>query len=306
MKTAPVLLFCYNRPVHLARTIEALRANRLAAESDLFIFSDAPARPAHAPDVARVRELIARVEGFRTVTVSEQTVNRGLAASVIEEVTRMVKRFGRVIVLEDDLVTSPFFLTFMNEGLELYAADPKVMNVQAHVLHTRHRMPETFFIRFANSWGWGTWERAWNLFEADGTKLLERLERERLTRRFDFDGRYPFTRMLRRQIAGLNHSWAIRWNATVFLEGGLSLNAGRSLVRNIGTDGSGTNFTSEAGYFTVLDTKGPVCIDPSAPLVEDADARHAIGKVFAYEYSKITKGVRLLRKWWRRAINPIQ
>ena len=178
METAPILLFAYNRPDHLQRTLDALRANELASQSDLYVYSDAPATAAHEAGVAEVRRLISRIEGFRSVTVSEQPVNRGLARSIIDEVTEMVNRCGRVIVLEDDLITSPWFLTFMNEGLELYADDERVMNVQGHVLKTKIPVPETFFIRFANSWGWGTWKRAWDLFEPDGRKLLARLETE--------------------------------------------------------------------------------------------------------------------------------
>lgn len=297
---APVLLLAYNRPDHFWKTIEALRQNTLAPQTDLYVYSDAPRTPDQEKAVNRVRFLAKQITGFKSVSLVFREKNWGLAANVISGVTDLTDRFGKVIVLEDDLVTAPGFLSFMNEALELYKDTPQVMNVQAHVLHTRYCMPETFFIRFANSWGWGTWKRAWDLFEPDGSKLLCRLEQERLTQTFDFGGKYPFTRMLRRQIAGINNSWAIRWNATIFLNNGLSLNAGRSLVKNIGTDGSGTNFTSEAGYYTVLYTGAPLQINPERPLEEDVEARRAIGKVYAYEYSKITKGIRLLRRLFRK------
>lgn len=305
MNLAPVVLFTYNRADHLARTLDALKANLLASESDLYVFSDAASCEAHAGGVQEVRRLLRTVTGFRSVHVTEHAVNRGLAANVIAGVTDLVNRYGKVIVLEDDLITSPYFLTFMNEALEKYKDEERVMNVQGHVLHTRRELPETFFIRFINSWGWGTWKRAWDQFEPDGARLLSRLEERGLTREFDFDNRYPFTRMLRRQVEGLNHSWAIRWNATVFLNGGLSLNAGRSLVLNIGTDGSGTNFRTSAAYHTVL-YNGPVSIDTERPLEEDSQARRQIGRVFAYEYSRITKGMRLLRALFLRLFHGMR
>ncbi|MEG1616001.1 MAG: glycosyltransferase [Bacteroidales bacterium] len=298
-RLAPILLLTYTRTDHLARTLHALKANELAAQSDLFIYSDGAASEKDVAAVEGVRMMLKSLTGFKSVTVIEQPVNRGLAANVIAGVTDMTERFGKVIVLEDDLMTSPYFLTFMNEALTLYQEDERVMNVQGHVLHTAHRMPESFFIRFTNSWGWGTWKRAWDQFEPDGRKLLAQLEERGLTREFDFGGLYPFTRMLRRQIAGTAHSWMIRWNATMFLKGGLALNAGRSLVLNIGTDGSGTNFTNAADYYTELDTSRPIAIDPAQPVKEDAAARLAIGKVYAHEYSKITKTKYLLRGIWR-------
>ena len=299
MEYAPILLFAYNRPEHFRRTLDALKTNELASESDLFIYSDG-ARPGDEEQVCEVRRIARQTSGFQSVFVVERSKNMGLASNIIDAVTDIINRCGKVIVLEDDLITSPYFLRFMNDGLTVYQNNPEVMNVQAHVLYTKNVLPETFFIHFINSWGWGTWKRAWDMFEADGTKLLNQLQARSLTHRFDFDGKYPFTRMLQRQIEGKNNSWAIRWNASVFLCGGLSLNAGRSLVKNIGTDGSGTNFTREAGYFTVLDVDKPVKIDPDNPVEENEEARKAIGKVYAYEYSKITKGIRLLRSLVRR------
>lgn len=102
-------------------------------------------------------------------------------------------------------------------------------------------LPDTFLIKWTGSWGWGTWDRAWKHFNADGKALLTELESRKLTYTFDFNGKYGYTRMLRRQIEGKNNSWAIRWNASLFLKGILSLNVGKSLVQNEGFDGSGTN-----------------------------------------------------------------
>lgn len=291
---APILLFVYNRVSHLSQTLEALQANHLASESDLIVYSDAATKLEDIPKVEAVRKLLRSISGFKTIVIHEREINVGLAKNIIEGVTEVVNRYGRVIVLEDDLVTSPYFLEFMNQGLALYANDNRVMNIQAHVLHTKLKMPETFFISYTNSWGWATWKRAWSYFESDGQTLLNQLEIERRTKEFDFNDQYPFTRMLRRQINGQNHSWAIRWNASVFLHHGLSLNAGRSLVKNIGTDGSGTNFTRAAGFYTVLDCSSPIRIDPQLAVRQNEEARVAIGKRFAHEYSKITKGKRLL------------
>ncbi len=298
-KLAPILLLAYNRPDHLSKTITALKANHLAEESELYIYSDAPRNAEAETKVASVRALIAKVKGFAKITAVYREKNVGLANNVIEGVSRLVDEYGRVIVVEDDLITSPFFLTFMNDALDKYADEEKVMNVNGHVLKTKETLDKTFFISFADSWGWATWKRAWDKFQPNGQLLLDELRSSERSHRFDFNGKYHFTRMLQDQIEGKNNSWAIRWNATIFLNNGLALNAGRSMVDNIGTDGSGTHFTTASGYYSELyEGDTPLEIDTTMPLTEDERAREAIGKVFAHEKSKITKAKRLLAHYF--------
>lgn len=245
---APILLFAYNRPRHLQHTVEALAHNPLAQESELFVFSDGARTEDDREDVELVRSYIHTIEGFKTVHRIERDRNYGLAANIIDGVTDIVNRYGRVIVLEDDLVTAPGFLQFMNDALDTYADEPRVGHIQAYDFTQNPRLPETFLIKFTGSWGWATWQRAWQHFNPDGQYLLNELHRRHLTRRFDFNGKYGFTRMLRRQVEGKNNSWAIRWNASLFLQDILSLNVGRSLVQNEGFDGSGTHCGADHLY----------------------------------------------------------
>ncbi len=253
MSTAPILLFAYNRPEHLKRCIQSLQQNTLASESDLYVISDDAKNDSFEAGVKEVRQYLATLNnqkqevngnltaGFRNVTIIERGANWGLADNIIEAVTRFTKDFGKVIVVEDDLVLAPHFLQFMNDALEVYKDEPRVGHIQACDFINNKDMPMTFLIKWTGSWGWGTWDRAWQYFNPDGQALLQQLKERKLTKQFDFNGKYGFTRMLRRQIAGLNNSWAIRWNASLFLNDMLSLNVGRSLVQNEGFDNSGTN-----------------------------------------------------------------
>jgi hypothetical protein len=253
MSTAPILLFAYNRPKHLKRCIQSLQQNTLASESDLYVISDDAKNGSFEAGVKEVRQYLATLNnqkqevngnltaGFRNVTIIERGANWGLADNIIEAVTRFTKDFSKVIVVEDDLVLAPHFLQFMNDALEVYKDEPRVGHIQACDFINNKDMPMTFLIKWTGSWGWGTWDRAWQYFNPDGQALLQQLEERKLTKQFDFNGKYGFTRMLRRQIAGLNNSWAIRWNASLFLNDMLSLNVGRSLVQNEGFDNSGTN-----------------------------------------------------------------
>ncbi len=292
---APVLLFVYNRPAHVRRTVEALRANLLAAESDLYVYSDAAKDESSLEAVREVRTYVRHIDGFRSVTVVERPQNWGLARNIIDGVTTHVNRAGRVIVLEDDLITAPYFLTFMNDALEVYKDEPRVGHIQACDFTQDPSLPDTFLIRWTGSWGWGTWARAWKHFNPDGRALLNELLARKLDRTFDFDGTYGYTRMLRRQIEGKNNSWAIRWNASLFLRGILSLNVGRSLVQNEGFDGSGTNCGGGGLYASSLYMKRLEVI-PIFPVEENASARRAYVRYYARTNSFWAKAVRRIKR----------
>lgn len=251
MKLAPILLFTYNRPSHTRQTLEALLNNKLCSESELFVFSDGYKNNDDKKDVLKVRELIHSIDGFKEIHIVENAHNLGLAENIIEGVTQVVNEYEKVIVLEDDLVTSPYFLTFMNETLEKFENEEKIGHIQGYCFPLP-QLPETFLIKWTGSWGWATWKRAWKHFNPDGQILLNELKQRNLTKKFDFNGNYPFTRMLQRQVNGENNSWAIRWNASLFLNDILSVNAGKSLVRNIGFDGSGVHSGKDEVFPTDL------------------------------------------------------
>ena len=270
---APISLFVYNRLDHTRRTVDSLRANAYAAQSDLYVFADAARDERDAENVEAVREFVRGIDGFKSLTVIEKDRNYGLAASIIGGVTDVLRRHDRVIVMEDDLVTSPFFLRYMNEALEHYANDERVASIHGYVYPTNLPLPETFFLRGADCWGWATWRRGWALFNPDGSALLAELYATNSTREFDFDGAFQYTGMLRDQIAGANNSWAIRWYASAFLRNKLTLYPGRSLVVNIGTDASGTHCGS-TDTFDVESSTSPIRIG-GIPVEDSAQGRAA-------------------------------
>jgi hypothetical protein len=238
---APIVLFVYNRLDHTRRTIISLKKNALVQDSDLVIFSDAPKSTDGADKVNEVRQYIRQIVGFRSVTIVERETNLGLAKSIIDGVTSTVNRHGRVIVLEDDMVTSPFFLSYMNEALEKYVDDRRIVSVHGYVYPCNKPLPEAFFLRGADCWGWATWRRGWDCFNPNGQYLLDELKRLELIPDFNFNNTYSYSDMLEGQINGTNDSWAVRWYASAFLANKLTLYPGRSLVLNIGNDNSGTH-----------------------------------------------------------------
>ena len=247
---APIILFTYNRLSHTQQTVRFLQRNHLAAESELFVFSDGPKDPAVAGQVKEVRAYLDTINGFKTVHIIHRTTNMGLAANIISGVTEVIQKHRRAIVVEDDLITSPWFLTYMNDGLQYYADHSQVASIHGYIYPTRRTLPNAFFLKGADCWGWATWDRAWAYFQADGKLLLEALKQRNLTHEFDFNGTYPYTKMLEDQITGKNDSWAIRWYASAFLNNMLTLYPGKSLVHNIGNDASGTHSEAVSTYDT--------------------------------------------------------
>jgi len=245
---APIALFVYNRPEHTRRTISYLQKNLLADESRLFIFSDAPKTDDDKAKVEQVRNFIKDVSGFKSVKIIERKENLGLANSIISGVTQLVAEYGKIIVFEDDLLSSPHTLEYFNEGLNRYAKEEKVMHIGAYMYELADKkLPETFFWRAATSWGWATWGRAWNHFEDDVDVLLNQFDKQK-TDQFSINGTMNFWKQLTGFKAGKNNSWAIRWYASIFLKGGLTLNPSTSLIQNIGNDGSGTHSNKEDMY----------------------------------------------------------
>lgn len=293
--TAPILLFVYNRPAHTREAVESLQRNLLAAESELFVYSDGAKDETAQKDVDEVRRFVRHIVGFKNVTLVERETNCGLARNIIDGVTSVIRRYGQVIVLEDDLVVAPHFLEFMNDALDTYRDTPRVGHIQACDFTGDPTLPDTFLIKWTGSWGWATWQRAWQHFNPDGKALLEELERRKLTRAFDFNGTYGYTRMLRRQTEGKNNSWAIRWNASLFLQDILSLNVGKSLVMNNGFDGSGTNCGGGNLYRSGLYPQR-LPVEKIEPIEENPAARAAYVRYYARTNSFMAKAIRRLKR----------
>ncbi|MCK6595089.1 MAG: glycosyltransferase family 2 protein [Bacteriovoracaceae bacterium] len=248
MMLAPIIVFTYNRLEHLQHVIQALLKCEESAFSKLIIYSDGPKDEKDQESVKMVREYLYKIVGFKKIEIIEQEMNLGLANSIISGVTDQVNKYNKVIVLEDDLLVSPYFLKYMNDMLEMYENDEAVASIHGYVYPSSDLPKCPFFIRGADCWGWGTWKRAWDKFESDGSTLLKVIIDRKLKKKFNLDFSYPYSRMLQDQINGKNNSWAIRWNASVFVENMYTLYPPESFVSNMGFDCSGTNCHSSNQY----------------------------------------------------------
>lgn len=296
---APIVLFVYNRPSHTRRTLEALEKADLAAESKLFIFSDGAKNADTIPTVNEVRAILGEPWAFKKVTIIEREKNWGLAANIIDGVTKIINEYNRVIVLEDDLEISRYGLQYFNDALARYEHEDKVMEVSGYMYPVNNvdKLPETFFFRVANSWGWATWDRAWKYFNSDIQELTKDFSKDDI-HRFSVDHSENFWKQVNEFKAGKINSWAIRWYLSIFNQGGLVLYPHYSMIQNIGTDGSGTHSDNDHVYRIKL-AEEPVKHFPDK--IEEHPEAYAAIKYF-YQHRKgniFQRAIRYSLKLWR-------
>ena len=278
---APIVLFVYNRPDHTLRTLRALQANRLADQSLLVIYADGPKPDATTSDLAKIEQthnISTQKRWCKETQVITSDVNKGLADSIVEGVTQVVNEYGRVIVLEDDIVTSPGFLQYMNDALRCYENEEKVMHISGYMFPVKGKLPSTFFYNTASCWGWGTWKRAWQYFNYDAKLLAKEIEEKKKVVEFSIEQSYPFYQSLVDNAQGRLKTWAVRWYASFFLQGGYALHPYPSLVNNIGNDGSGSN-SGANDIYSWEQLANHIEVNP-IPTIESKHARRAMHKFY--------------------------
>lgn len=277
---APIVLFVYNRPWHTKQTIKALQKNKLADKSELFIYSDGAKDKESEKKVKEVREYIKTIEGFKKVTIIEREQNLGLANNIIDGVTNIINRYGKIIVLEDDLVSSPYFLKFMNEALEFYENDEKIMSISGYcypfVFPKTYDKDVFLFYRFS-SWGWAMWKDRWNKIDFNISKNHHIFKNKKLKKQLNRGGEDLFD-LLKSYVKGRNDSWAIRVCLNVSLNNKYTLYPRKSLIQNIGFDASGTHCGINNKWNVILDNNFYPYLKPDIEI--DINIVQSLQKVF--------------------------
>jgi len=249
---APIALFVYKRLYHTQQTVESLKNNSLSAESELFIYSDNAKTLEDQKAINEVRKYIREIAGFKKINIIERDKNLGLANSIIDGVTTIINRFGKIIVLEDDLICSPFFLKFMNEALVFYEQNDEIFSITGYkhpIEIPRNYHSDVFVSPRPSSWGWGTWLDRWAKVDWDIKDFRDLRNSNEIQTRFNAGGK-DLTPMLFEQMNGNIDSWAIRWAYFHFKKQGFCLYPSTSLLQNIGADYSGTH-TKKTKKFNV-------------------------------------------------------
>ena len=278
---APIAIFTYKRLHYLEQMINSLKNNILTKKSVVFIFSDGWKNNHDKEKVLGVRKYISNISGFKKVFIILRPNNFGLSKNIIDGINFVLKNNKKIIVLEEDLKLSKNFLNFINSGLKIYQRERKVASINGWFfpLSCKKNIPDTFLIRGADCWGWGTWRRAWKKFDSNGQRLLNKIRKNKLEKLFNFNNSFNYMKMLKDQINKKNQSWAIRWYASIFLENMYTLHPKESLVENIGTkNGENSNFDflnlsssiSKKKYQPIIKQK----------IIESSSARKAIENFF--------------------------
>lgn len=281
MKLAPIVVFAYNRPQYLKQTLEALSRNKEAKESVLYIYCDGPKEDMKTDELEKIEEVraVARERDWcKEVYIIESETNKGLSKAIIFGVNEVVNKYGRIIVLEDDLVTSPHFLNYINTGLNIYENQDDVISIVGfnYPIKFEAKFPDTYFIKNADCLGWATWKRGWDLFEEDANVLVSEIEKLNLVREFNFNNQYPFIKMLKLVAAKKVNSWAIRWYASSFVNNKITLFPKISLVRHIGNLGSNTKADNSDIFGWELGDDPVVYFEPNLIEIPENRARWSL------------------------------
>lgn len=303
MTPAPIIVFAYKRPALLKQALAALAANPEAAASSLTVYCDGPRPDATASErraIEETREAARAARGFAAVRVAAAERNKGLAASVIDGVTETVAQHGRVIVVEEDVAVAPCFLRYMNDALDRYAAEDRVLSIGSwNYFAPGAGDAPAFFLRYPDSIAWGTWKRAWDLFEPDGGALRAALERTGRMRAFEADGAVSyFGPMLQAQIEGRVDSWAIRWTATSVLHDKVNLYPRESMARH---EGFGADATHERGGEDYNAGLRLAATAPDLGALRIAESEQALGAWTAFVRRNFSRRTGLRERLYRLA-----
>ena len=265
MTLSPIILFVYNRPKHTAETVEALKKNELASESVLYVFADGIKKDASEEQIEQIREVrnyIHTITGFKEIIIEEASTNKGLANSVIYGVTKVINKHGKAIVVEDDIVTHPFFLRFMNECLDKYEDRRDIFMIGGY--NMAFEFPwwywkDIYVVHRSCSWGWATWKSRWDLADWSVSDYSIMCQDINLQNKFNRGGNDMFP-MLTAQMNGKIDSWAIRWDYSLYKHDAVCIRPVRTLVTNNGMDGSGVHC-------------GPLREDYTAPMYDNSTYR---------------------------------
>jgi len=252
-KLAPIVIFTYSRLDSLKKTIKYLKLNRLSKYSDLYIFSDHYRSRIDKESVLEVRKFLKHINGFKKIKIIFRKRNFGLSKNIVSGVSLIVKKYGKIIVLEDDILVSSNFLNYMNFALNKYQSNKKVWHINSwnYQLGKDNNFTNTFFTRLMNCWGWGTWSDRWKYFSKDTNAILRKFNTKDIYG-FNMDNSFNYWSQILRNKKGIINTWAIFWYASIYKKKSLCLSPTESLSNNIGFDNFSESQPNELNSFYMI------------------------------------------------------
>ena len=265
-----IIIFAYKRRHHFARLLDSLAANQIAKTLPIRVYIDGPRTEDDCHGVFKVNQEASLSRGLEKLRIIQRPTNLGLYASITLGVSETLKDYECAIILEDDLVLSPHCIDYFLKALSLYQDNDYVASIHAWTPSVGSSLPNTFFLKGSDCWGWATWRDKWNLYRHDASNMVRELKARGLIDEFNFSGGYNYYQMLKDRASNLNNSWAICWKASCFLADQLTLHPSKTLVENIGCDNSGENCNPEPALLSELTKERPI-LEP-IPAVQDEKA----------------------------------
>ena len=295
-----ICIFAYKRPAHLKLVLDALAANPPSAGLSLIVYVDGPREKPDQAAVAEVVEVAQQATGFLSVEVRPRSENLGLYHSLTNGISEILSVYESIIVLEDDILVSPYFLQFMLDGLNLYRDSIDVGSISGYTPPITSPLPDTFFLRGADCWGWASWHDRWALYRHDAAAMALEIRDQKLTKEFDLLGNYPYLAMLDGRASSKNNSWAICWHASCFIADKLILYPGKSLVVNIGLDHSGEHCGPSTLMSTSIDDAQPVRCERIPLIVEPS-----IFNLYSSHFKVSNKRFKIAANLFKRVVKRI-
>jgi hypothetical protein len=255
MNLAPIALFVYNRLEYTKKTIISLQRNPLSEYSKLYIFSDFGKNKDDLKKVLLVRNYLSKIKGFKSIKIILRKKNYGLRNNILSGINYIFKLYNTIIVIEDDIVTSKYFLNYMNQNLKIYEFSKKVISVHGYNYPINMKgLSNFFFIKGADCWGWSTWKKKWKKYYIDKSDYLAgKISKDKKIKEFNFNNSYDFYKMLTDNKKN-KKSWAINWYASAFIKDLLTLYPKKTLVKNIGLVGT-NSYNSSLNINSKIDNK---------------------------------------------------
>ena len=253
---SPIVLFAYSRKKSLEKTINYLKKNELAKKSELFIFSDGYKSKKDKLHVDQVRSYLIKIKGFKKIKIILRKKNLGLAKNIVSGVTEIIKKYNKVIVLEDDIIVSKNFLIYMNLCLDRFKREKKIWHINGW--NYKFNFPKsdynTFYWRGMICWGWATWKDRWKNYKKNPDYLIKNWTKHKISK-FNFDNSIDFWSQVQRNFLNLINTWAIFWYSSIFNKNGICLSPIVSLTQNIGNDKFSTHYHNKKNCSNKIDIK---------------------------------------------------
>lgn len=254
MKFSTILCFGFDRPMHLERMLNSLEKNHESIDSDVYICIDGPADGTDLEMHSKTVEVAKKNWNFKSTKLILREKNLDCRTNIINTITELFKTNDRLIILEDDLVLGPNFLSYMNAALHKYLNKKEMWCINGYSYPQLNFKSGSSVSKYVSPWGWGTWSDRWEIFvneDYDKKNFISSLS-ENDRKKFNVENLYDWEDIIVKNELGKISAWDAYWYQAVFMNKGFTLYPNKSHIRNEGFDGTGMHCSSTNDWITPI------------------------------------------------------